>query len=337
MTKESHTGEEDIFYTYDAHNNREEMKTASQIISYRYNKNNELQRCNKLNRKTERVGVTLYKYDNNGNQLATVNRRAEDVTKTTGKFNLNVSLGDNRLNDNAVNHYNALNQQQETVTKNYKISYTYDDEGLRTSKTVNGNKRYYIWDDEQLIMELDAKGNVVKRYVRGQNLIYSDSGKGTERQYFVQDAHGSVVQLLNEDGSITKRYAYDAFGNEIEKEKSDNNAFRYCGEYYDKETDTVYLRARSYDSGTGRFLTVDTYTGEDENISSLNLYTYCNNDSVNQVDPSGHWGKQMVLVFVNLVKVKRMGMFIKVLRWKPSNLLTIIFHRYHMISVIRDI
>lgn len=100
-----------------------------------------------------------------------------------------------------------------------------------------------------------------------------------------------MVQLLNEDGSITKRYAYDAFGNEIEKDKSDNNAFRYCGEYYDKETDTVYLRARSYDSGTGRFLTSDTYTGEDENISSLNLYTYCNNDSVNQVDPSGHWGR----------------------------------------------
>lgn len=148
------------------------MKTANQTISYRYNKNNELQRCNELNKKTEKVGVTLYKYDNNGNQLATVNRREADVTKTTGKFNLNVSLGENRLNDNVVNHYNAFNQQEETVTKNYKISYTYDDEGLRTSKTVNGNKRYYVWDDGQLVMELDAKGNVVKRYVRGLNLIY---------------------------------------------------------------------------------------------------------------------------------------------------------------------
>ena len=25
---------------------------------------------------------------------------------------------------------------------------------------------------------------------------------------------------------------------------------------------------------------------------SLHLYTYCKNDGVNMVDPSGHWGKE---------------------------------------------
>ncbi len=33
-----------------------------------------------------------------------------------------------------------LNQLTETLTKNYKVSFTYDAEGLRTGKTVNGEK-----------------------------------------------------------------------------------------------------------------------------------------------------------------------------------------------------
>lgn len=38
----------------------------------------------------------------------------------------------------------------------------------------------------------------------------------------------------------------------------------------------------------GRFLTRDTYTGEENEPLSLHLYTYCANDGVNCVDPSGH-------------------------------------------------
>ncbi len=291
LTKETHTGEEDISYAYDAHNNRRQMTTDNEIIAYRYNKNDELIRTDTLNRKTEKNQVTLYKQDKNGNQLATVKRKKIDKTKEEPQFDLNITLGDNRLNENVVNCYDSFNQNTNTLTKDYKVNFTYDAEGLRTSKSVKGKKTFYIWDGDRLVMELDAKGNVRKRYVWGQNLAYTDKGDGTKKQYYVYDMHGSVVQLVNEDDSIEKRYIYDAFGNEKEPDKKDDNPFRYCGEYYDKETDTLYLRARNYDAGTGRFLTEDTYTGEDEDIGSLNLYTYCKNDGVNMIDPTGHWGR----------------------------------------------
>ena len=100
--------------------------------------------------------------------------------------------------------------------------------------------------------------------------------------------HGGVVQLLNEAGKVIKSYHYDAFGNEEDIDKKDTNPYRYSGEYYDKETDTIYLRARYYDPDLGRFLTRDTYTGEEDDPLSLHLYTYCANDGVNNVDPSGH-------------------------------------------------
>ena len=69
---------------------------------------------------------------------------------------------------------------------------------------------------------------------------------------------------------------------------SDTNAFRYCGEYYDKETATVYLRARYYNPTTGRFISRDSVTGDINDPLSLNLYTYCHNNPIFYLDPTGH-------------------------------------------------
>ena len=67
-----------------------------------------------------------------------------------------------------------------------------------------------------------------------------------------------------------------------------SRGFRYCGEYYDKETATVYLRARNYNPSTGRFISRDSYAGKLDDPLSLNLYTYCANNPVYYSDPTGH-------------------------------------------------
>ena len=302
ITRETKTGREDISYTYDANNNRKQMTIGNKTTAYQYNKNDELLRTDTLHTDTEKNDVVIYKNDKNGNQLATVNRSEIPAeAKDTSYIDVDVTLGDNQLNDNVVNHYNALNQLTETLTKNYKVSFTYDAEGLRTGKTVNGEKTIYVWDGEQVVMELSKGGAVQKRYIRGNDLVYADKGENTEKTYYVTDMHGNVVQLLDESGNVTKTYEYDSFGNEVKPEKKDENPYRYCGEYYDKETEEVYLRARYYEPGVGRFITRDTYTGESDEPLSLHLYTYCANDGVNMVDPSGHgwleWiGKQYMRI-----------------------------------------
>ena len=302
ITRETKTGREDISYTYDANNNRKQMTIGNKTTAYQYNKNDELLRTDTLHTDTEKNDVVIYKNDKNGNQLATVNRSEIPAeAKDTSYIDVDVTLGDNQLNDNVVNHYNALNQLTETLTKNYKVSFTYDAEGLRTGKTVNGEKTVYVWDGDQVVMELSKGGAVQKRYIRGNDLVYADKGENTEKTYYVTDMHGNVVQLLDESGNVTKTYEYDSFGNEVKPEKKDENPYRYCGEYYDKETEEVYLRARYYEPGVGRFITRDTYTGESDEPLSLHLYTYCANDGVNMVDPSGHgwleWiGKQYMRI-----------------------------------------
>ena len=294
ITRETKTGREDISYTYDANNNRKQMTIGNKTTAYQYNKNDELLRTDTLHTDTEKNDVVIYKNDKNGNQLATVNRSEIPAeAKDTSYIDVDVTLGDNQLNDNVVNHYNALNQLTETLTKNYKVSFTYDAEGLRTGKTVNGEKTIYVWDGDQVVMELSKGGAVQKRYIRGNDLVYADKGENTEKTYYVTDMHGNVVQLLDESGNVTKTYEYDSFGNEVKPEKKDENPYRYCGEYYDKETEEVYLRARYYEPSVGRFITRDTYTGESDEPLSLHLYTYCENDGVNAWDPSGHYKIKM--------------------------------------------
>ena len=71
-------------------------------------------------------------------------------------------------------------------------------------------------------------------------------------------------------------------------DSKDENPFRYCGEYYHKETEEIYLRVRYYQPAVERFLTRDTYTGESDEPLSLHLYTYCYNNPVVYSDNGGN-------------------------------------------------
>lgn len=228
ITRETKTGREDISYTYDANNNRKQMTIGNKTTAYQYNKNDELLRTDTLHTDTEKNDVVIYKNDKNGNQLATVNRSEIPAeAKDTSYIDVDVTLGDNQLNDNVVNHHNALNQLTETLTKNYKVSFTYDAEGLRTGKTVNGEKTVYVWDGDQVVMELSKGGAVQKRYIRGNDLVYADKGENTEKTYYVTDMHGNVVQLLDESGNVTKTYEYDSYTGESDEPLS-LHLYTYC-------------------------------------------------------------------------------------------------------------
>ena len=140
---------------------------------------------------------------------------------------------------------------------------------------------------------------------------------GTSTSYYIFNAHGDVTALTNGAQTVTKSYDYDAFGNEKEPSATDTNPFRYCGEYFDKETGTYYLRARYYDPAIGRFTQQDTHWntanmiyGDNPNkineredalglktytyvpkisaiVQSGNLYVYCLNNPIRYRDVSG--------------------------------------------------
>ena len=97
-------------------------------------------------------------------------------------------------------------------------------------------------------------------------------------QYYVAEITSHFTDVLG--GYEFTRYEYDAFGNATDGgadymvlesghmvwSATRNNQFRYCGEYFDQETDSYYLRARYYDPALGRFISEDTHWNTDNMI-----------------------------------------------------------------------
>ena len=84
-------------------------------------------------------------------------------------------------------------------------------------------------------------------------------------------------------------YAYDEFGNtEVRAGEDFFNEICYTGQIRDQSTGLYYYNARFYDPENGRFVSQDSYRGEQDEPGTWHLYAYCANDPVNFVDPSGH-------------------------------------------------
>ena len=74
----------------------------------------------------------------------------------------------------------------------------------------------------------------------------------------------------------------------------------FTGEQRDPETGMYYLRARYYDPEIGRFITRDTWPGDQQRPMSLNKYMYAEGNPVVFVDPSGHFLGGMVAVVATI-------------------------------------
>jgi RHS repeat-associated protein len=81
-------------------------------------------------------------------------------------------------------------------------------------------------------------------------------------------------------------YGYHSFGKQISSTGSLTNPFQYTGREFDSETNLYYYRARYYDPSVGRFLSEDTAYIAD----GTSIYTYAENDPLDEVDPSGEDG-----------------------------------------------
>ena len=134
--------------------------------------------------------------------------------------------------------------------------------------------------------------------------------------YYTQNTYGDVVNLTDEIGAVTKSYTYDAFGIEKNIDDADTNAFRYCGEYYDKEIATIYLRARYYNPYNRRFVSRDSFASSNNDPLSLNLYTYFHNNPISGTDSAGHLMYAIYLQAIISIKIQPLkGQFCPANSW----------------------
>ena len=177
------------------------------------------------------------------------------------------------------------------------VSYSYNSDGLRVSKTVNGVKTEYVWDGSSLIGQ--KTGNNVLVYLYAADGLAGFQYNGVN-YYYLRNGQGDVVAILNASGNIVAKYAYDAWGKLLNvtdaagNDKSSDASFigninpvRYRSYYYDTETGLYYLQSRYYDPEVGRFINADGVLGANEDMMAYNLFAYCSNNPINMSDPSG--------------------------------------------------
>ena len=185
----------------------------------------------------------------------------------------------------------------------YTCQYTYNADGIRTSKTIDGAVHSYVLDGSRIVSETIGSGHIfIYLYDETGSPIgikYRRSNYAAEVYdyfFFEKNLQGDIVAIYNESGAKVATYTYDAWGkvtvtyvttNAVERYISTNNPFRYRGYYYDIETGWYYLQTRYYNPTWGRFLNADSSLYN--SMLGFNLFAYCVNNPVSFVDPTGEW------------------------------------------------
>ncbi len=245
-----------------------------------------------------------YYYDGNGNNLSETasyihphKYKLRQVTKGS-IYSEDIQNPIDPLIERVNNTFDGFNRLKsvESIKGGIRTltEYTYDGNDLRVEKVVRSSDNaylseitFFLYDRQHVILETDGTDDVKVRYIRGINYI-GQYNNGSDISYYLYNGHGDTVQTVAKNGEVQNQYDYDIFGNPTLTVEISVCAIRYAGEYLDNETGLYYLRARYYDPYIGRFISEDSYWGEDTNPLSLNLYTYCLNNPIMYTDPTGH-------------------------------------------------
>ena len=278
-------------YAYDGNGNRIRKQALDGTTLYQYDALNQLQRVDYPayseelfydkagNRARRLVGgeEELYQYDPR-NRLMALTRGG-----VTAPFQYD-NAGNLLQDDKARYSYDAFNRtvKVETFDGNVQVN-RYDAEGLRHEMEENGWLVRFIFHKGEAVAEQEENSNVI-RLIRGSELIARSSDSESARTYYhyASDEMGSTTHIVDEQGNVQNRYAYDAWGKIEVKEEAVPNRFTYYGQQIDPITQQYYLRARFYNPVIGRFTQEDTYRGD-----GLNLYAYCHSNPIYYTDPSG--------------------------------------------------
>ena len=172
------------------------------------------------------------------------------------------------------------------------LTFTYDADGNRTSKTVNGVTTSYTYVDGRVTHETNGTDTIHYRYDTNGTLL-SMNLNGTE-YYYLYNGQRDVIGLYDANGNVVVEYTYDAWGKPLTTTGSlastvgAKNPYRYRGYRYDAESGLYSLKTRYYSPEVKRFISSDDGFYENNGIFKNNLYIYCCNSPLLHRDDSGH-------------------------------------------------
>ena len=294
-------------YTYDAQGQLATEKNGSgTTFGYAYDTAGNIRSITKDGTVTKSFGYTNASWPDLLTSV-TANGTTKDVL-----YEGQTQTSDLPSSGNPVTYYNGKDysftwtkgrQLASATVDGKQVSYTYDMSGVRNSKTVNGTTYNYTTLSGKVMRQQWGNKSLEFIYDDGNQpfaMIYNDGSTST-LYYYVLNAQGDVIALLNANGTLAASYNYGAWGNYSVhgadgKKTTDPtfighiNPLRYRGYYYDRETRLYYLQSRYYDFANCRFINADTFATTDANgFLSANMFAYCENNPIMRTDESGEF------------------------------------------------
>jgi RHS repeat-associated protein len=217
-------------------------------------------------------------------------------------YNTNACL----IGDGIWTHgYDTENHLLASAKSGTSLTYVYDPFHRQIQKTVTTGstvKTRYVYSGWHRMADYDGvSGTLQNRYVYGETFdepLIQVTGAGA-LTFLHANHQGTIVATTNSSGTVTNKIVTGPFGETI---TIGDTTFGYNGQRYDSETGLYYYKNRYYSPTLGRFLQPDPigYQIDEEcgcacpggcddasTPSTLNLYTYVDNDPLNQTDPLG--------------------------------------------------
>lgn len=241
-----------------------------------------------------------FSYDDAGNILSL---QENDLSNSFLYTSSNRIMSVNGQNAEYDNDGNLTMITLDGVTKNYQydsrnrlisdsiLLYGYDSENKRVSKTNGTDITNYTINVNGRLPEVLVKtvNGESTYFVYGIGLISQE--KGSDYSVYHYDYRGNTVLITDMSGQVTDSFIYGPYGTIEDRTGNSDIDFLFSGQLgiETDENGLVYLNDRYYDPSVGRFLNEDPYSLKYQDILNLNLYSYCANDPLNNVDPTGNY------------------------------------------------
>jgi RHS repeat-associated protein len=171
-------------------------------------------------------------------------------------------------------------------------AYAHNAYGERVRATSGEHTRYYLYDNQKRVAELDEAGNILQQYfyLNDKPIAVLDSSRGdTELVALHTDRRGAPVAASDERGKVIWRASYSAWGSvQVQNLQAANEPtfqldLRLPGQWEDRATHLHYNYQRDYNPANGRYLTPDPLGFPD----GPDAYLYVGGDPLNKIDPLG--------------------------------------------------
>lgn len=230
-------------------------------------------------------------------------------------------------------NYTWEGRQLKTITTQDAVfEHHYDSDGYlseRIQYDSDGEKEAvyrYFWNDEKLsgyaiYGENNTCAYIIKILYDNNNspigFSYKSNDDGRDGLcLYRKNLQNDIVAVCKPTGETIVEYTYDAWGRPTVSCPGSSlseilsatfmtifNPLTYRGYFYDVQSGLYYMHSRFYNPSYGRFINtdaIDVFSETNVSVLQANLFAYCNNNPVMNVDFSGEFVSEAALASIAL-------------------------------------